>query len=113
MREGIDELGEGREDLTTILRSMGSITDTTHKGADKVHLISESAREQLQGSEVMVKAIQEISEVAKANAGSTNAVQSVIREQTSAVSRMTSAAQELNNLSLELQSVVRRFRLGE
>jgi len=25
---------------------------------------------------------------------------------------MTSAAQELNNLSLELQSVVRRFRLG-
>jgi methyl-accepting chemotaxis protein len=59
-----------------------------------------------------VKAIQEISEVAKANAGSTNAVQSVIREQTSAVSRMTSAAQELNNLSLELQSVVRRFQLG-
>jgi hypothetical protein len=28
------------------------------------------------------------------------------------VARMTSAAQELNNLSLELQSVVRRFRLG-
>jgi methyl-accepting chemotaxis protein len=112
MREGIAELTEGREDLTSILRSMGSITDTTHKGADKVHLISESAREQLQGSQEMVKAIQEISEVAKANAGSTNAVQSVIREQTSAVSRMTSAAQELNNLSLELQSVVRRFRLG-
>jgi methyl-accepting chemotaxis protein len=112
MREGIAELTEGREDLTSILRSMGSITDTARKGADKVHLISESAREQLQGSEEMVKAIQEISEVAKANAGSTNAVQSVIREQTSAVSRMTSAAQELNNLSLELQSVVRRFRLG-
>jgi methyl-accepting chemotaxis protein len=112
MREGIAELTEGREDLTSILRSMGSITDTAHKGSEKVHLISESAREQLQGSEEMVKAIQEISEVAKANAGSTNAVQSVIREQTSAVSRMTSAAQELNNLSLELQSVVRRFQLG-
>jgi len=39
-------------------------------------------------------------------------IRAVIREQTSAVSRMTSAAQELNNLSLELQSVVRRFRLG-
>ena len=36
----------------------------------------------------------------------------VIREQTAAVTRMTSAAQELINLSLELQSVVRRFRLG-
>jgi len=112
MREGIAELSEGREDLTSILRSMGMITDIARTGADKVHLISESAREQLQGSEEMVKAIREISEVAKANAGSTNAVQSVIREQTSAVARMTSAAQELNNLSLELQSVVRRFRLG-
>ncbi len=112
MREGIAELTEGREDLTSILRSMGSITDTTRKGADKVHLISESARAQLHGSQEMVKAIQEISEVAKGNAGSTNAVQAVIREQTAAVSRMTSAAQELNNLSLELQSVVRRFRLG-
>jgi len=112
MREGIAELSEGREDLTSILRSMGAITDTTKKGADKVHLIPESAREQLQGSEEMVKAIQEISEVAKGNAGSTTAVQAVIREQTAAVARMTSAAQELNNLSLELQSVVRRFQLG-
>ena len=112
MRQGIEELTEGREDLGTIVRSMGSITDTARKGAEKVHLISQSAREQLAGSEEMVKAVGEISEVAQANAGSTAAVRGVIEEQTGAVSRMTSAAQELNNLSLELQSVVRRFRLG-
>ena len=35
----------------------------------------------------------------------------VIVEQTAAVSQMASAAQELLNLSLELQSVVSRFRL--
>ena len=112
MRQGIEELTEGREDLGTIVRSMGSITDTARKGADKVHLISQSAREQLAGSEEMVKAVGEISAVAEANAGSTQAVGGVIEEQTGAVARMTSAAQELNNLSLELQSVVRRFRLG-
>ena len=112
MREGIDELAEGREDLTAIVRSMGSITDTARKGAEGVHLISQSAREQLKGSEEMVAAIRDISQVAKQNATSTDAVQSVILEQTAAVSRMTSAAQELTNLSLELQSVVRRFRLG-
>ncbi len=112
MREGIDELSEGREDLTAIVRSMGSITDTARKGAERVHLISASAREQLKGSEEMVAAIQDISQVAKQNATFTDAVQSVILEQTAAVSRMTSAAQELTNLSLELQSVVRRFRLG-
>ena len=61
MKEGIEELAEGREDLTTIVRSMGAITDTARTGAEKVHLISESAREQLKGSEQMVQAPWEIS----------------------------------------------------
>ncbi len=112
MKEGIEELAEGREDLTTIVRSMGSITDTARKGAEKVHLISESARDQQMGSEAMVKAIDKISEVARQNASSTEAVKGSIDEQTQAVSRMTSAAQELTNLSVELQNVVRRFKLG-
>jgi len=60
----------------------------------------------------MVNAIQQISHVAKENAGSTEAVQTVIEEQTAAVSRMTSAAQELTNLSVELQNVVTRFKLS-
>ena len=59
MREGIEELTEGREDLTTILRSMGAITDTARKGAEKVHLISQSAREQLKGFQERDKAINE------------------------------------------------------
>ncbi len=112
MKEGIDELAEGREDLTTIVRSMGSITDTARKGAEKVHLISESAGEQFRGSEEMVAAIRKISQVAQENASSTEAIHAVIEEQTQAVSRMTSAAQELTDLSVELQSVVRRFKLG-
>ncbi len=112
MKEGIEELAEGREDLTTIVRSMGSITDTARKGAEKVHLISDSARDQQKGSEEMVKAIGEISQVAKQNAQSTEAINVVIEEQTQAVSQMTSAAQELTNLSVELQNVVSRFRLG-
>lgn len=112
MKEGIEELSEGREDLTTIVRSMGSITDTARKGSERVHLISQSAREQLEGSEEMVKAIQQISHVAKENASATDAIQSVIHEQTAAVSRMTSEAQELANLSVELQNIVTRFKLG-
>src|SRR5919106_380614 len=112
MKEGIDELSEGREDLTTIVKSMGSITDTARKGSEKVHLISESASEQFKGSEEMVKAIQQISHVARENSHATEAVQSTISEQESSVSRMTSAAQELANLSVELHNVVSRFRLG-
>jgi len=112
MKEGIAELEEGREDLTTIVRSMSTITDTARQGAEKVHLISDSAREQRKGSEAMVRAMEEISRVARENASSTDAIQSVIAEQTQAVSRMTGSAQELANLSVEMQNVVRRFRLG-
>ena len=112
MKEGIAELEEGREDITTIVRSMSTITDTARQGAEKVHLISASAGEQREGSEAMVRAIEEISRVARENASSTDAIQSVIAEQTRAVSRMTGAAQELANLSVEMQNVVRRFRLG-
>src|SRR5947208_5371361 len=55
MKQGIEELAEGREDLSSIVRNMGSITDTARKGAEKVHLISESARDQQKGSEEMVQ----------------------------------------------------------
>jgi methyl-accepting chemotaxis protein len=111
MKEGIEELAEGREDLTTIVRSMGSISDSARSGAEKVALISDFSREQQKGSEAMVSAFSEISQVAKANVDSTEAVKRVIEEQTLAVSQMTASTQELTTLSEELQNIVRRFRL--
>jgi methyl-accepting chemotaxis protein len=52
-----------------------------------------------------------ISDVATSNQKSTEQVRKVTSEQIAAVAQMASAAQELSNLSLELQSVVSRFRL--
>ncbi len=112
MKEGIEELAEGREELSSIVRNMTSITDTARAGAEKVVLISESAREQQKGSELMVNAIGEISRLAGENARSTEQVQKAMEDQTRAVTQMTRAAQDLTNLSVELQNVVRRFRLG-
>jgi methyl-accepting chemotaxis protein len=111
MRASVAELGEGREDLNAIMRSLDGIAGVAAAGADKVRVISESARDQLQGSADMVRAMDDISDVATGNATSTEEVRKVIVEQTASVSQMASAAQELLNLSLELQSVVSRFRL--
>ncbi len=111
MKEGIAELEEGRADLNTILRSLEGIAETARKGAEKVELITSAAREQRAGSEEMVAAIANIKTLAKDNAKSTEEVASAIQEQTAAMSQMTSSAQELTNLSVELQSVVSRFRL--
>lgn len=112
MKEGIEELAEGREVLLTIVRSMGSISDSARNGAEKVALISDYAREQQHGSEAMVQAISEISRVAATNAEATESVKRVIEEQTQAVGQMTTSAEELSNLSEELQTIVRRFRLA-
>jgi methyl-accepting chemotaxis protein len=112
MQESVAELGDGREDLNAIIRTLADIAKIAATGAAKVGVISEAAREQLKGSADMVQAMDHISDVASSNASSTEQVRKVMGEQTAAVSQMASAAQELTNLSIELQTVVSRFRLG-
>ncbi|MFT3913314.1 MAG: methyl-accepting chemotaxis protein [Anaeromyxobacteraceae bacterium] len=111
MKESVSELGDGREDLNAIIRTLGDIAKIAAAGAEKVGVISQAARDQLQGSADMVQAMDHISDVASSNASSTESVRKVISEQTAAVAGMASAAQELTNLSLELQTVVSRFKL--
>ena len=60
----------------------------------------------------MVKAIDNISEVAVSNATTSEQVSSAIQKQTASMQAMASSAVELTNLSHELQAVVTRFRLG-
>jgi methyl-accepting chemotaxis protein len=112
MKESVSELGDGREDLNAIIRALADIAKIAATGADKVGVISQSAREQLKGSADMVQAMDHISDVASSNASATEQVRKVMTEQTAAVAQMASAAQELTNLSVELQTVVSRFRLG-
>ena len=112
MQESVAELGDGRDNLNAIIRALADIATIAATGAAKVGVISQSAREQLKGSADMVQAMDHISDVASSNASSTEQVRKVMGEQTAAVSQMASAAQELTNLSIELQTVVSRFRLG-
>jgi len=112
MQESVAELGEGREDLNAIIRTLADIATMAATGAAKVGVISQAARDQLKGSADMVQAMDHISDVASSNASSTEQVRKVMTEQSAAVSQMAGAAQELTNLSIELQTVVSRFRLG-
>ncbi len=112
MKESVNELGGGREDLEAIIRALADIRQIAATSADKVGVISGAARDQLNGSADMVQAMDHISDVASSNASATEQVRKVMSEQTAAVAQMASAAQELTNLSLELQTVVSRFRLG-
>jgi methyl-accepting chemotaxis protein len=111
MKVGIDELGEGRSELERIIHALSDVARAAQAGASKVQLISDSAHDQLEGSEQMVGSMTEIARVAKQNAQATESVSRAMREQAATASHMTLSAQELTNLSLELQTVVSRFRL--
>ncbi len=111
MKEGIDDLGQGREDLAQITVSLDEIVRATQTGSERVQAISVAAREQLTNSAAMVQGIQEISGVARGNARSTEEVELAVREQTEITAQMTALAQELGNLSVELRSIVSRFKL--
>ena len=111
MREGIDELGQGREDLARIILSLDEIVHATQTGNERVQLISASAKDQLQSSAEMVQGFADIRGVASGNARSTEEILRAVREQAATTASMAQASQELTNISVELQSVVSRFKL--
>lgn len=111
MKGGIEELGEGRSELERIFGLLSELSRTTQAGSERVQAIGESARDLLRGSEQMVQSVSEIAGVAKRNATATESANSAMREQALIAAQMTSSAQELTNLSLELKAVVSRFKL--
>lgn len=111
MTESTDELGGGREDVNTIVRALSTISESAKNAEERVSSISEQTRSQLEGSGQMVQAMGNISKVADANLKAAANVHAVILEQTQAVAQLNGAAQELTNLSIELQVLVKRFKL--
>jgi methyl-accepting chemotaxis protein len=112
MREGTDELGQGRADLARITLALDDIVRATRLSSERMQAISAATREQLHGADELVSAVGEISGLAQGNAQATEDVKRLAREQTRASASMTSAALELTNLSVELRSIVSRFKLG-
>lgn len=112
MKEGIEELAQSREDVIVIARSMGNISDSVRSGVDRVSQIHQSTRDQQLGAEAMVQVVNEISEVARTNLQTTEAVRRVVEEQSGTARELKNATKELGSLSHQLQAIVRRFRLG-
>ena len=113
MRQGIEELAGGRGQLDTIIGALADVERAAGVATQRVELIGAASRDQLRGSEQMVAGITEIARFARENASATDSVSSAMAEQATGVNRMASSAQELTNLSLELQAVVSRFKLRD
>ncbi len=111
MKEGIDDLGGGREDINTIVGALCTIAATAEEAEGRITSISELTKKQSDGSTQMVHAIEDISNITQINLDSTATLHTIIGEQNQAVARLNGAVQEMTNLTIELQVLLKRFRL--
>ncbi len=111
MSESTRDLQASREDLRSIIQSLDGIVASALRGAEKAEQIALSSSGQLEGSQEMVQAFQNMSDVARQNASSTEEVQHATTAQTVVMEKLSTSALELSNISLDLERVVSKFKL--
>lgn len=104
------QISDGKRNIDSAAASFDEIMATVLETERKANSIADLSQMQTEGAERMVKAMDEIANVAEDNAASTEEVSAATEEQSAAMQEMTYAAQELAALSDELLKVVERFK---
>lgn len=111
MKGSTDAAMEGKEVVESATATMNQISGAVLTTLDGVREITELASNQARGAEGLVKAIEEISKIAQANAGGTTEASGATREQTAAMEAMSGSAKQLVQTSNHLKDLVSIFRV--
>lgn len=106
-------ISDGKKNMNTTLSSFQHILQTVVETERRATSIADLSQMQTDGSQKMVKAVDEIARVADDNAKASMRVSSVSEEQLASMQEMARAARDLASLADELFAVVARFRLTE
>jgi methyl-accepting chemotaxis protein len=106
------EITSGREVLTNTSEALEEIVRVVVGEVTKVQEISALTERQTQGTQELVKTIDDIAKVAEDNAASTEEASAATTEQTASMEQMAQAAQKLSSLADKLKSTVARFNVG-
>jgi methyl-accepting chemotaxis protein len=106
------EISEGKKNVDITAASFREILDTVIDTERKANSIADLSAMQTEGSDKMVRAIDEIAKVAEDNAAATEEVSAATEEQSAAMQEMVHASQELAQLSDELLQIVARFKIN-
>ena len=90
-----------------------TIVHTVMDAERKADSIADLSGMQIDSTQKVVKAIDEISKVAEDNAAATEEVSAATEEQSAAMQEMTAASRELAILASELLKTVERFKVPE
>jgi methyl-accepting chemotaxis protein len=102
---------EGKSNLDVTASAFQEILKTVLETERKATSIADLSQMQMEGSEKMVKVVDEISRVADDNAASTEQVSAATEESLAAMQDMALATRELAQLAEELLTVVERFQV--
>jgi methyl-accepting chemotaxis protein len=109
--ESTRTIKEGKKNIDVTASSFQEILKTVVETERKASSIADLSHMQLEGSEKMVQAIDEIAKVADDNAASTEQVSAATEQQLAAMQDMALATKELTQLAEELLTVVERFQV--
>jgi len=101
--ESTQRLAQGRQRLSSIIDALKNIVGAVTAGAERVQVISHLAKEQIAGAEQSVKAIQNISLVARQHLESTRAVSQAVENQSSNLLDATGLASQIADLADRLE----------
>jgi methyl-accepting chemotaxis protein len=103
---------EGKKNIDVTASAFQEILKTVLETERKATSIADLSQMQQEGSEKMVKAVEEIARVADDNAASTEQVSAATEQQLAAMQDMALATKELAQLSEQLLAVVERFQVS-
>lgn len=109
--ESSRSIKEGKKNIDVTASAFQAILKTVVETERKASSIADLSHMQLEGSEKMVQAVDEIAKVADDNAASTEQVSAATEQQLAAMQDMALATKELTQLAEELLAVVERFQV--
>ncbi len=111
IQDGSRTIKEGKKNIDVTASAFQEILKTVLETERKATSIADLSQMQTEGSQKMVKAVDEIAKVAEDNAASTEQVSAATEEQLAAMQDMALATKELTQLADELMTVVERFQV--
>ncbi|MBC8017582.1 MAG: methyl-accepting chemotaxis protein [Verrucomicrobia bacterium] len=109
--ESSRSIKEGKKNIDVTASAFQEILKTVVETERKASSIADLSQMQLEGSEKMVRTVDEIAKVADDNAASTEQVSAATEQQLAAMQDMALATNELAQLAEELLTVVARFQV--
>lgn len=107
------EVQEGKIQVAKIADALIDINKAAQDASILVNDIAIAGQKQVQETEKVVKAVNEVATIAKGSASTAQEVASTTEEQTASMEEMSASSQELARLASDLKDLVRKFKLNE